>query len=607
MCGINGFIDPKLGSAEAVALLDRMLYSTHHRGPDHTGRWHDGPVHLGHNRLSIIDLSEEANQPFQRDDLLIIHNGEVYNYLEIRKDLEKSGHHFRTQSDTEVILAAYQEWGDDCVLHFVGMWAFVIYNTLDGSLFASRDRFGIKPFHYIKEGDRFYFSSEIKALKLGPLFRNEINDRQVALGLQLGMLSHGVESYYKQIQNLERGHNLRLKDGKLRTWQYWDVENFQTDDRPYEQKVESFRDLFMDSVRLHLRSDVPLGTCLSGGLDSSSIASAVSTLSPGQEFHTFSIFYDREGFDERKWMKAVEEKYPQIIPHHYSPSDEELIEHFEDFFYHQEVPMAGSSPFSQYFLMRLAKKSGVTVTLDGQGADEYLIGYMHSFFRVLADDIRGFRWGKAKEQYGGHASLREITGSEARQIWKKTMASVLLPEHRLAELAFKKAQPWVMSKDYSAEEPRVGCANSRVDSFLHGLTFHSTLPTLLHYADRNSMRFSVESRVPFLDHRLVEAGFALQTEDRVKKGVTKRILRDAMKEIIPEAIYQRQDKKAFNTPGEVKWLRGPMSHMLDLSERTYEFVDKKEVDRLIKNFKSGSDSNAKMIWRLAVLDHWLNQ
>ncbi len=607
MCGINGFIDPKLGSEEAKKVLDRMLWSTHHRGPDHTGRWHKDDVHLGHNRLSIIDLSEEANQPFQRDELIMIHNGEVYNYLEIRQELEKIGHLFRTKSDTEVILAAFQEWGKDCVSRFVGMWAFVIYDTRDKSLFASRDRFGIKPLHYIKEGERFYFSSEMKALRSSPLFKKEVNERQVALGLQLGMLSHGDESYYQQVKNLKPGHNLSLKDGQIRTWQYWDVRLFQVDDRPYDEKVGSFRELFMDSVKLHLRSDVPLGTCLSGGLDSSSIASAVSKLSPGQEFHTFSIYYEKEGFDERRWMKAVEEKYPQIIPHHYSPSDDELIDHFEDFFEQQDVPMAGSSPFSQYFLMRLAKQCGVTVTLDGQGADEYLIGYMHSFFRILADDIRGFRWGKAKREYTAHSALRGFSGADATQLLKKTMASVLYSERGLAELAFKKAQPWVMRNDHQADEPEVRGSRTRIDGFLHGLTFHSTLPTLLHYADRNSMRFSLESRVPYLDHRLVEAGFALKVEDRVKDGVTKRILRDAMKGIIPDAIYHRQDKKAFNTPGEVKWLRGPMAHMLDFSDATYDLVDRKKVDGLVQEFKAGSDRHAKMIWRLAMLDHWLKK
>jgi asparagine synthase (glutamine-hydrolysing) len=305
-------------------------------------------------------------------------------------------------------------------------------------------------------------------------------------------------------------------------------------------------------------------------------------------------------------MKAVTEKYPQIIPHHYSPSNDELVANFEDFFHQQDVPIAASSPFSQYFLMRLAKQEGVTVTLDGQGADEYLIGYMHSFYRILADDIRGLRMGKAVSQYKGHAALREFSSSMAIEFWKKTMASVLMPEQRLAELAFKRAQPWVMRRDFKADEPEVPGAHTRTDNFLHGLTFHSTLPTLMHYADRNSMRFSIESRVPFLDHRLVEAGFAMRTEDRVKAGITKRILRDAMQGIIPDAIYNRQDKKAFNTPGEVQWLRGPMAHMLDFSEVTYDLVDHKKVKVLLNEFKAGGNRNAKMVWRLAMLNKWLS-
>jgi len=603
MCGINGFVDPELSVDQAVSMLDRMLDKTHHRGPDHQGTYHQEEVHLGHNRLSIIDLSEEANQPFQRGHYVMTYNGEVYNYLEIRAELETLGHQFKTSSDTEVIMASYETWGVECVLRFVGMWSFVIMDTRDRSLFASRDRFGIKPFQFIHKGDSFYFSSELKALRLCRRFTGTVNERQVALGLQLGRLNDHQETYFKDIRNLPAAHNLSFSGSELKIWKYWDIEDFSSDHRPFHVKKEEFRELFLDSIKLHLRSDVAIGTCLSGGLDSSAIASCVSHLFPDQELNTFSIYYPMEGFDEREWIKVVTDQYPNLKPTLFSPSEEDLLEHFERFIYHQDVPVAGSSPFSQYFLMRLAREQGVKVTLDGQGADEYLAGYMYTFYRLIADQARSLQFAGAFRNFKSHARLRQMGGKEQSSFVMKSLASALMAEPKLLQTQFEKGNPYLMKGSFNVNERAIDA--SRFDSFLHSLTFSASLPNLLHYEDRNSMAFSIESRVPFLDHRLVEAVFKMQTEDKIHVGVTKHILRESMRGIIPEAIYNRQDKKAFNTPGEVRWLRGPMSELLDLNPACLSVVDKENTKKVIEEFKAGSDKNAKLLWRLAMLNKWL--
>jgi asparagine synthase (glutamine-hydrolysing) len=607
MCGIIGFIDPGLGSSEAYQLLDDMLLKTHHRGPDHTGRFHQEEVHLGHNRLSIIDLSEEANQPFERDSLVMIYNGEVYNYIELKAELQGLGQVFKTNSDTEVILAAYQEWGADCVKRFVGMWSFLILDRRDKSLFASRDRFGIKPFHYIHGGEAFYFASEMKALRLCRNFTATVNERQVAIGLQLGRLQDGEETYFKEIKNLPAAHNLSFKNGKLRIWKYWEIERFSSNSASFDEKKSHFRSLFFDSVRIHLRSDVELGACLSGGLDSSAIASTVSHLFPDQKLNTFSIYYPFEGFDEREWIHKVVEKYPNLNPTYFSPSEEDLLEHFDRFFYHQDIPVAGSSPFSQYFLMRLAKEQGVTVTLDGQGADEFLGGYMHSFYPLIADQVSRLNFGKALGTFRGHAGLREFNAKQQLNVLIKSAASFILSEDRLMQTQFEKGFPFLSNEQFQVKEGKNNHAKSRFDNFLHSQTFSASLPNLLHYEDRNSMAFSIESRVPFLDHRLVEAGLALLPENKINKGVTKFMLRESMKGIIPNAIYERQDKKAFNTPGEVRWLRGPMADLLELNEKTLSFLNSEKTSKVLDEFKKGNDKHSKLVWRLAMLNRWLKE
>lgn len=398
MCGISGFADPKLTAEEGRDLLEQMMRATKHRGPDASGMHINPPVFLGHNRLSIIDLSEDANQPLQFQNSFIVLNGEIYNYLELRQELTKKGFQFRTQSDTEVVVAAYQCWGEECVSRFIGMWAFVIYDTDKQILFASRDRFGIKPFYYLHSGKQFYFGSEYKTLKPAPVFKNDINVRQVMRGLQLGWVCYNDETYFCKLKALPAAHNLvyDLQSGSLTIDRYWDIRTGSYESATFREKKEHFLSLFTESLKLHLRSDVPVAGCLSGGIDSSAIASMIQQLNQGSQYHTFSIYYDGAGdVDERPFVHEVLKKYPSIISHSFTPSEKDITEHFHQAMYHAEVPVTGSSFFSQYFLMKLISEHHIKVVLDGQGSDEYLAGYMHTHYRMVADYIRSFRWREA--------------------------------------------------------------------------------------------------------------------------------------------------------------------------------------------------------------------
>lgn len=606
MCGIAGYLDSRLADGDRSSLVESMLEAIAHRGPDARGKWIDGPLALGQNRLSIIDLSADGNQPMFRDDLVIVYNGEVYNYKEIRATLEQKGARFQTQSDTEVILAAYQHYGEKCVEHFIGMWAFVIWNKSTGKLFCSRDRFGIKPFFYIAEGDRFYFGSEYKALFPSPLFKKEINHRQVYRGLQLGWNAYHDETYYSCLKALPAAHNLIIEPGKTtRVERYWDVNTAaQTLTKP-EEAVAHFRQLFEESMSLHMRSDVEVGGCLSGGLDSSAIASIIGRDYTGSDFKTFTVYYEgADAVDERPWVGEVLKKYPHLEPYYFTPSDDDIRISFAHAIHHADVPLAGSSPISQYFVMKLAASKGIKVVLDGQGSDEMLGGYMHSFYRLIGGAFKKGQIGKMISESGAHAVMQEFGLKKRMDVLMKSMLAGVKSEQQLYEFEYFRYLPF-LATDNGVPFELPDKKGSRLNQFLYHLTFTTSLPTLLQFEDRNSMAFSIESRVPFLNHKIAEFVFSLGDEHKIQRGVTKKILREAMKGIMPDAIVHRKDKKGFVTPGEVKWLRGSLKHLLDQNFDDIDFIRKREATHLISNFKKGDNRYAQLVWRLVVLNWWI--
>lgn len=606
MCGIAGLIDRTLGTDEKKVILGRMLEAIAHRGPDARGVWVHENLALGQNRLSIIDLSSDGNQPMFRGDLAIVYNGEVYNYREIRKELEERGARFHTQSDTEVILAAYEAWGMACVDRFIGMWAFAIWNKTDQSLFCSRDRFGIKPFFYIDSGERFYFGSEYKALFPSPLFKKEINRQMVYRGLQLGWNAYHDETYYSCLKALPAAHNLLIRPGQRPVIsRYWDIDTGHQQQISDADAALQFRSLFEDSLSLHMRSDVEVGGCLSGGLDSSAIASLIGRDYAASKFKTFTVYYEGQNeVDERPWVKEVLKKYDHLDPYYFTPSDDDIRESFAHAIYHADVPLAGSSPISQYFVMKLAASKGIKVVLDGQGSDEMLGGYMHSFYRLIGGAFREGRVGAMFRESGAHALMQGFGTKKRGDVLLKSMLAGIQSEQSLYALEYHKYLPFLATEN-GVPFTLPDKDGSRLNQFLYHLTFTTSLPTLLQFEDRNSMAFSIESRVPFLNHKIAEFAFSLADKHKISNGVTKKILREAMKGIMPDAIVERKDKKGFVTPGEVKWLRGPLKHLLDQHFNDIDFIRRKQAEQLISDFKKGDNRNAQLVWRLVVLNWWM--
>lgn len=605
MCGIAGFIDPSLAQADREPLIQKMLGSISHRGPDATNSLLINQVALGHNRLSILDLSDAANQPMRRGDLVMVFNGEIYNYLEIRKELESFGHRFHTQSDSEVILSSYEQWGAACVQRFVGMWALAIWDSRKEELFCSRDRFGIKPFLYILEGDRFYFGSEYKALRPSPVFSNDLNMRQIRRGLQMGWVVYQDETYFEKVKALPEACNLLYRNGKVKIERYWDLQPLSKDQRTYQEKTIEFRERLIDSLRLHMRSDVEVGACLSGGIDSSSITSIVGHLYPDVDFRTFTIYYAGENaVDERPFVKSILQKYPHIRNVDYSPQKEALRECFHRMCYHIDVPTNWSSDISQYYVMELAGRHKMKVLLDGQGSDEFLGGYMHSFYRLIGNELRQGHLATATRLFRDHRTNQEFGMKKSADVWAKSMMSAVFTEQQLYSMEYRHFHPYLhRDPDRNAPFRLADRFPDKLDNFLYNLIFQTLLPSLLHFEDRNSMAFSIESRVPFLDHRLVEFGFRLKSEDRIRNGVTKSILRDSMRGILPDEILNRSDKKGFTTPG-AHWLRTDMHFLLEQDFSSLDFLDQRLLRKLIKEFEGGNDKLAQLLWRVGGLGYW---
>ncbi len=583
-----------------------MLRSITHRGPEASNVWVEGAVSLGHNRLKIIDLSDEANQPFEYDDVIVVFNGEVYNYIELRADLQQKGFQFRTAGDTEVICAAYKYYGEDCVTKFVGMWAFALWDKTNQKLFCSRDRFGIKPFYYIQQGRDFYFASEYKALKLIPSFDGSLNIEHLNRGLQLGWSSYYDETFFEHVKGLQPAHNLVWQGGQISITKYWDIDfNEPKSTSTFTEKKERFFNLFENSVKLHSRSDVPNGTCLSGGLDSSAISSMYSRLLPDSNIKSFTIYYDGENeVDERPFVRKVVEKYPNIVPYYYTPSTSEIENDFHSIAYQSDTPVLGSAYISHYFLMKLAKQEGVTVLIDGQGSDEYLGGYLHSFYRIIGDYFSSMNLANGFSLLGQLNQRENFSSQKRMSFLLKSMASAFHDEQGLYNLEYSAINK-LLNKDAKPLHFK-NVTNNKFDNFLYHLLLNTTLQTLLHFEDRNSMAFSLESRVPFLDHRLAEFAFTLMREDRItNRAETKYILRESLQPILPEAVYNRKDKKGFVTPGEVKWLNGPLKHLMDIDYSKFDWMKKEAVKKMVDDYKNGDTSKAAMVWRIATTNYWL--
>lgn len=518
---------------------------------------------FGFRRLSILDLSPAGHQPMPSHDGMfwIVFNGEIYNYRELRDELATHGHDFKTSSDTEVILAAYQQWGESCVEHFNGMFALAIWDSVARKMFVARDRFGEKPFHYVYIPQKlFAFASEMKSLWAADLAGRQIHEETLALFTQHGQVEIGEQTIYRGIRRLPQAHCLAVTadgtaDGRLQKRRYWDIDpRVRIEDWSDDRYAEGFREHFTNSVNLRLRADVPVGSSLSGGLDSSTVVSVINRLLPETAVQkTFSARFDDPTRDEGKWMDLVT-KSNRVERHDVWPTAERFFEELSDLFWHQEEPFSSASVYAQWSVMRLAKENGVTVLLDGQGADEMLAGY-HSYFNEMTDDlINSFDvLGYLKWRRDCLALHGVVPGSFRRVLSQKTPE----PVKRLLKRGLERTRALPQVAPAQPVYPREFAKVSSLRKLLWWNTTREGLVELLRYADRNSMAHSREVRLPFLDHNLVEFVFQVPERLLVRGGWTKWIIREAFRGIVPREISDRVDKLGYMPPQQ-KWLGGLM-------------------------------------------------
>ena len=643
MCGIVGILCLE-ENREIRKAISGMANALAHRGPDGEGfffdwrdrlEWTDfqrrsltlpqeqgarGPwVAFGHRRLAVLDLSEKGHQPMANEDgtVWVIHNGEIYNYSEIRMELETRNHQFKSATDTEVIIHAYEEWGTSCLTHFNGMWAFGIWDSKKKLLFCSRDRVGVKPFYYTFDGKKLAFASEIKALLTLEELAVMPNEQIIADYLFSNLIDHTRETFFEKIYQLRPGEYLILQDERLTVQSYWDIEGREEVRFAREEDyAERFYELFQDAIRLRLRSDVPIGTCLSGGLDSSAIVclanrmifngQTVNQEMVGERQKTFSSCFENLAYDERGFIETVINQ-TGAEKNYVFPQPENLFEDLPQITWHQDEPFGSTSVYAQWNVMQAAKKRGVTVLLDGQGADELLAGYIPSFYILFTDLLKRAHFGRLIKAIKGFKNRQGRLPSPTR------MFAALLPSSTKQGLwhILKGGVEWSENsfrEKYLRILPRPNKFKDSLNDYLYQMFRFTSLPGLLHYEDRNSMAFSIEARLPFLDYRLVEYLFSLPSEQKINEGVTKVVLRQALKGILPEEVRNRHDKMGFVTPEDV-WFRTALRDPIHQIINSKTFADRGyfDVSKVNESFRQHCAEKKNIsftIWRWVSTELW---
>jgi asparagine synthase (glutamine-hydrolysing) len=583
MCGIAGILNNhSVKSMDDKALLLKniktMTNTLAHRGPDGEGHWinEEAAVAIGHRRLAVIDLSNDAAQPMQRSIFssaageekryTITFNGEIYNYLELKDELQNNGYRFHSKSDTEVILAAFDCWDEECLQKMDGMFAFAIWDAKKQTLFAARDRLGEKPFYFYHDAAHFIFASEMKALwSVG--VEKKPDEKMLLNYLTLGYVQNAndkEQTFFEDIFSLPAGHYLQFDlavfDYQLHP--YWKIDKEITIDISPDQAIEKFNKLFSQSVSRRMRSDVPVGSSLSGGLDSSSvIATIFQNHALGKNQKTFSAVFPGFEKDESKYIETVVNKF-NLSNFQITPSADALISDFEKLCYHQEEPFQSSSIYAQYKVFELAKQQNIKVLLDGQGADEILAGYhkyIHWYLQQLVNRKKFAAAVKEKNIFRKH-QLSFQWG------WNNYIASYL-PAHAAIYLESKAYNKLTHQPDIDKNFIRSlrgreweGIQKPVITKLNDILFFDTTmlgLEELLRFADRNSMAHGVEVRLPFLNHQLVEFIFSLPVNYKMQKGWTKWLLRKAMAKKLPGEIVWRKDKVGYEPP-QKDWMGNPV-------------------------------------------------
>ena len=655
MCGISGIVALN-GRSVDPAVLQVMTDLQAHRGPDgegfllawrdadefhhaalpHTSRW-DGRAHvelaLGHRRLAILDLSDRGRQPMAAAGgrSWIVFNGEIYNHRELRTELEARGHEFVTRTDTEVLLQAYLRWGDDCLERLEGMYAFAIWDGARGRLFCARDRLGIKPFYYATPPGYVIFASEVKALLAFPGLEAGADDAAVLGFLVHGNCDYGEQTVLRDVKALPAAHALTvdLCSGRPATRQYWRLVPQPTNGTHPHDDAERLRELLIDTTCKHLISDVRAGSCLSGGLDSSTVVSLIGKLwreqpdaatAVGDRFYTFTSCYSYSELDEREYALTAA-RAVGATPHLVFPSPEDFWETFPRLAWHQDMPFASLSYYAQWRVMRAAREAGVKVLLDGQGGDEVFAGYAKFRYAYLASLLRQGRVAAWTRELGAtllHGDpyvldlrkgyrylpqrLRRLLRVDSllqrvlRGDWDRTLSAESTPATRW----------WRYASGRATEAfPGTIVQRMQVDDIMV-----DTLPQLLRHEDRSSMAFSLEARVPLLDHRVVEFGVSLPDRLKIHNGWSKLAVRRAMDGLMPDALRWRKTKLGFAAPDR-RWLahelRPQVTELLADSLRCERYVDRSELRRWYGSAEAaGANTEAYLgLFRVLALEMWM--
>ena len=595
MCGIAGVVEHRPDQGQ----LKRMAQAMACRGPDGQATWEAPGCGLAFRRLAIIDLDERSMQPMHLGPWHLVFNGEIYNYRELREQLRGLGHEFHTEGDGEVLLHAWSQWGEAALDRLNGMFGLAIWHDEREELVLASDPFGEKPVHWTSAGGRLVFASSIHAILAAEPTLGAMRSSAAAPFMSLGLMPPIDESWFDGIHRLPGGHLLRWRDGRVADLRrYWAPREINTPREP-AAAAAALRELLVDSVRLRMRADVPVGTSLSGGVDSSAIVALAGELAEDHSRHAFTATFP--GFARDEWAYAAEVATRAGVLEHHAvvPTGAELREDLEAVVADQEEPFGSASIYAQWRVMRAAREAGITVLLDGQGADELFGGYPG--LAGWATRALGPRATAAALLRGDGAVLRAV-GSDrfpaaARRWHRRRLSSPYAPRELVA--AAERVEPPAPLEGHPVRDP------------LHGellrQAFHTSLPGLLRYADRDSMAHSREVRLPFLDRRIADFAFSLPPELLYRDGVTKRVLRDAVRGLVPDAVLDRRDKVGFEPP-QARWLAEPPLRdlvrevLLDDRTRTRGLVDVEQVEA---DSRAGAWRDHAGIWRALSLELWL--
>ncbi len=610
MCGIAGLI--KLdGNIVTNKEIKNMIKVIKYRGPDDEGYYIENNIGMGHCRLSIIDLTDAGHQPMKSCDnsLLIVYNGEIYNFVELRKELETLGYKFKSNTDTEVILYSYKEWGENCVNRFNGDWAFAILDKNKKELFCSRDRFGVKPFYYFFDGKVFAFASEIKSLlELG--VSREVNPNLIYDFLIFGILEHTDKTFFKNVKKLPPASWLKLNQkGEIVIKKFWDFKvsnELESDNKKIKQYDKEFLELFMDSIKIRLRSDVPVGSCLSGGLDSSAIVCAMSYLlkidnipNIGEKIKTFSACYEEKNIDERNYIEEVITK-TNAEKNYIFPKPEDFLKEIDDIVWHQEEPFGGTSIFAQWKVLKKAREK-VKVLLDGQGGDENLCGYRKFYFFYLKELYERKKYSlffKEVLQFFSSLDILKTLNLKSGLRYINYGNKLFKIEDLINHSFIEKFKERKINFNYQKN------LGNRIKE---DITKWS-LPVLLRFEDKNSAASSIETRLPFLDYRLVEKIGTFPFDTKINNGWTKFILRNSLKGILPEKIRLRKSKLGFATPQD-SWMRHNLYENVKSTFKNLAFIqDYVNKEQLLKSFDLFSRKQTiitgEILFRFYSLELW---